>query len=456
MRLFCIAIFTAVSLAACQGYDPMPLDTGEHLNAWAERDPRDASVVEYAKKLAQADTQKRAPYNLDDGINLHEAEVIALFFSPDLRVARLHADVAQAGAREAGYWDNPEFEVDAARILASVENPWILGAGISFTLPLSGRKGVEEDLAWAEHDVTRATVIRAEWEVLIELRLLWRERAALVEQQRLTETFIEDVRTVQEIADALVEANELLALDARLFELEIASQRGTLARLVTQQRDAELRLRELMGLRPDAPLNLTGAIEPPIVLPAKRQDELLARNPQLEIKRSEYEVSEQHLRLEIRKQYPDLTIGGGYELEEGQSRIGIGFGIPIPIINLNREGIARAKAKRLAVRAEFEGEVERLLHRLARAELRMNTAVEQRAFIQREIAPLADRQVKDATQLAELGEFEALTQLEALSRRHEARLEVLQAAQEEALARDEVLALLGPTWRFAGEEEDDE
>lgn len=455
MRLY-LTIFAVLLCAACQGYDPMPLDTGEHLSAWAKRNPRDASVVEYAKKLAQADKQSRAAYNLDDGVSLHEAEVIALFFNPDLRVARLHADVAQAGAREAGYWDNPELEVDAARILASVENPWILGGGISFTLPLSGRKGVEEDLAWAEHGVTRAQVVQAEWEVLVELRTLWRERTLLIEQQRLTEGFIEDVRTVQEVADALVEANELVALDARLFELEIATQRGTLARLATQQRDAELRLRELMGLRPDAPLTLNGALESPPALPGKRQDELLARNPLLDIKRSEYEVSEQHLRLEIRKQYPDLTIGGGYELEEGQSRIGIGFGIPIPIINLNKEGIARAKAKRLAVRAEFEGEVEKLLHRLARAELRWNASREQRAFIEREIAPLADRQVEDARQLAELGEFEALTQLEALSRQHEARMNVLEATNEEALARDEILALLGPTWRFAGTEEDDE
>ncbi|MBZ0136792.1 MAG: TolC family protein [Planctomycetes bacterium] len=455
MRLFTITA-CAMLLAACQGYDPMPLDSGEHLKAWAKRDPRDASVVEYAKQLAKVDTQKRAPYDLGDGISLHEAEVVALFFNPDLRVARLHADVELAGAREAGYWDNPELEIDATRILASVDNPWILGAGISFTLPLSGRKGVEEDLAWAEHDVTRAQVIEREWEILVELRQLWRERSGLIEQQRLTEEFIADVRVVQEIANALVNAGELIALDARLFELEIASQRASVARLNTQQRDSELRIRELMGLRHDAPLALSDTIEPVAALPGKREDELLARNPLLEVKRAEYAVSEQHLRLEVRKQYPDLTIGGGYELEEGQSRISVMFGLPIPILNLNREGIARAKGARLASRAEFEGATEHLLHRLARAELRMNAAREQRAFIEREIAPLADQQVVDARRLAELGEFEALTQLEALARRFEARLQVLEAAQEEALAGDETLALLGPTWRFADKENDDE
>lgn len=455
MRLY-ITVFAVLLCTACQGYDPMPLDTGEHLSAWAQRNPRDDSVVEYARTLAQADTQKRAPYDLDDGISLHEAEVIALFFNPDLRVARLHADVAQAGAREAGYWDNPELEVDAARILASVENPWILGGGISFTLPLSGRKGVEEDLAWAEHDVTRALVVQAEWEVLVELRALWREWALLIEQQRLTESFVADVRSVQEVADALVQANELAPLDARLFELEVASRRVALARLRTLQQDVELRLREVMGLRPDAPLALSDALPAPAALPGNRPHELLARNPLLDIRRSEYEVSEQHLRLEVRKQYPDLTIGGGYELEEGQSRISVGLGIPIPIINLNREGIARARAARLAMRAEFEGEVEKLLHRLERAELRWSASREQRAMIEREVAPLADRQVEDAKQLADLGEFEALTQLEALSRRFEARMQVLEAAHEEALARDEILALLGPTWRFAVEEDRDE
>ena len=68
-----------------------------------------------------------------------------------------------------------------------------------------------------------------------------------------------------------------------------------------------------------------------------------------------------------------------------------------------------------------------------------------------------DRQLADAVVLAGLGEFDALLQLDALTRRHEARLQVLDAHLQLALARDETFALLGPTFKeYEPEEGDDD
>jgi len=182
----------------------------------------------------------------------------------------------------------------------------------------------------------------------------------------------------------------------------------------------------------------------------------IAQELDLAVKRAEYQVAEHQLRLEVHKQYPDLVIGPGYELEEGQSRIGIGFGLPIPIINTNREGIARARGARLAVRAEYEAELERLLHHVAQAEQQLNAAAAQRAYVRDELAPLVDQQVGDAKRYADLGEFDALVQLDALSRRHEARLQVLDSTLQLALALEELNELLGPTFKPAPKETDHE
>jgi cobalt-zinc-cadmium efflux system outer membrane protein len=445
----------ALLLAACQGYDPMPLDDDAHLQAWAARSPTDAAVVEYARRLAERDTQPRGAYNPADGISLPEAEVIALFFNPDLRVARLHADAELAGARESGRWEDPELEVDAMWIIDSIANPWILGGAIKFTIPFSGRHGVEEDLAYAEYDVAVRRVIEQEWNTLTELRQAWQEHAAAAERTRLTREFIAEVEDVKTVADRLDEAGELTSLDSRLFALELATRRGELISLQAETARLDLKARELMGLRPDAPLMLQTALARGDVRPYNRQT-LISGWPTLAVKRAEYETAEHRLRLEIHKQYPDLTIGPGYELEEGQSRIGIGFGLPIPIINTNREGIARAKAARLAMRAEYEGELERLLHRVAQAEQQLNSAKDQRAYVERELAPLVDEQVIDARRFAELGEFDALVQLDALSRRHEARLLVLESVLRQALAREELTALLGPTFKPEPKEDQDE
>lgn len=442
-------------LAACQGYDPMPLDDDAHLQAWANRDPANAAVVEYARTLAERDTQPRGPYNPADGISFPEAEVIALFFNPQLRTARLRADAELAGARESGRWEDPELEVDAAWIIQSISNPWILGGAIKFTIPFSGRHGVEEDLAYAEYDVAIRRVVEQEWETLVELRLTWQECAAAAERTRLTREFIAEVEAVQSVADRLAEAGELTSLDSRLFGLELAAQRGQLIALEAEGARLDLKLRELLGLRPDAPLTLQTAFAGDTVRKYSRAV-LIAGSPALAVKRAEYETAEHQLRLEVHKQYPDLTIGAGYEIEDGQSRIGIGFGLPIPIINTNREGIARARAARLAVRSEYEAALETLLHRVAQAEQQLKAAREQRDYTTTELAPLVDEQVSDARRLAELGEFDALVQLDALSRRHGARLTVLEATLRQALAAAELEALIGPTFRPEPKEDQNE
>src|SRR5690606_27549289 len=113
---------------------------------WRARDLAD--VADYAYELASRFHTPRQPFNADDGLTLPEAEAVALFFNPHLRVARLEAGVELATAEQAGRWQDPELHVEGGWILGGMPNPWFVGAGVSFTIPLSGRPGVESDLAF--------------------------------------------------------------------------------------------------------------------------------------------------------------------------------------------------------------------------------------------------------------------------------------------------------------------
>lgn len=451
-----IWICAALLVAGCQSYQPMPLDTEGHLEDWQARDPAAASVVEYASRLNDRDSGDRGPFDIRDGVGLAEAEVVTLFFNPGLRVQRLEAGVELAGAREAGRWEDPELNVSGAWVLGNVDHPLIAGGGIGFTIPLSGRPGVEQDLAYAQYGAAHRRVVQAEWETLLELRREWIEYAALRERITLTESLIADVEGVQGVADALFEAGELTAIDSRVFRLEVASQRLELQRLNNRVETAELRLRELMGLHPRAEVELLPTMRVGDELPDDTQTRLIENNPFLETRRAEYDAAEQELRLEIRKQYPDLSIGPTYEFEGGQSRIGLGLGLPIPIINLNKEGIARARAHREAVAATFHAGLERLIHELERAQVDFDRARERATFVREELAPLADEQVEDAMTLAELGEFDASLQLDALTRRHDARLRILESALHQYLARERLTALMGPSFKPEPREDEDE
>jgi outer membrane protein TolC len=177
---------------------------------------------------------------------------------------------------------------------------------------------------------------------------------------------------------------------------------------------------------------------------AGRRQWVEANHPRLRLARWEYEVAERTLELEVRRQFPDLVVGGGYGRDEDTNRILGGLGLPIPLFNANRRAIAEARANRDAARAGAEAAYEELLASLARAEAALQTAGIRREGLERELAPAADEQLRAARELGRLGNVSTAVVFEALTRAHEARVELLDAAAQEAAARNQLTALLRP------------
>ena len=131
-----------------------------------------------------------------------------------------------------------------------------------------------------------------------------------------------------QVASAQAQLDELLngasEAERRAAEISVeqAQRRNQLRRLHADVDVGEQRLRALMGLTPEAPVDLV----PTLALsargsatggPSQAADGIEAHNPSLERLRREYEVSEETLRREVRKQYPDLTLGPLFESDQG-------------------------------------------------------------------------------------------------------------------------------------------
>ena len=69
---------------------------------------------------------------------------------------------------------------------------------------------------------------------------------------------------------------------------------------------------------------------------------------------SEYAASEEALRLEIRKQIPDISLNPGYIWDQGTNEWYLGIGFELPVFNQNQGPIAEAIAKRDEVHARFK------------------------------------------------------------------------------------------------------
>jgi outer membrane protein, heavy metal efflux system len=429
-----LLILCPLAALGCQAYAPQPLDLRGHRLAVDGREASSPEVVAYARRLAAA--AALAPFDPADGLSLDEAEVVALFFNAHLRTARLKAQVPLAGAAEAGRWEDPELRVDAERIIDSVEHPWVLGGVLNLTLPLSGRLRAEKGKALAQAGVEQARVVLEEQKVLAELRAAWLEWSAAREQAELTRSTLKELDEFVATAEKLRAAGELDPLDARLFRIERLTRAGRLQTLEAETVGSEIELKARLGLSSAAAVKLVpslGLMRRQV--PATQQAaDLAEHHPRVQVARADYEAAERALRLEIRKQYPDLSIGGGFANDEGDERVLGGIGVPLPLWNANRRAIAEARAARDAARAAAEGEYEQLLSDLARTLAAYEAAVARLRFVESELAPLVDEQLAAARRLGRLGNYNTLVLLEAMKAAYDAKAEVLQARLKLGLA----------------------
>jgi len=435
-----------VTLSGCQTYQPRPLEPQTHLEALSARSVHDPSLKTFIDSLKNA--IETPPYDPTNGISLHEAERIALYYNPDLRIARLQAGLAAADSKHAGRWDDPNLNLNARRIADGRNDPWIVGGSLSITIPISGRLSAERERADAQTKAALSAVALAEWNTRIELRHAWNQWSAARLRAQRNEHLLKSITSLASSTTMLAQSGELPATQALLFEIERVSHTQALARNHAQETMLQQRISAIMGLTPEAKLNLLPSISMNPEFPTPAFDIIIEEHPALIALHDEYAVSEATLLREIRKQYPDLTIGPAYESEQGESRIGLVAGIPLPILNSNKQGIAKARAQRELARGAYQTQLQRHRSALSIALLNANNAKQQRIELESVLVPLVDKQLSDAQRLLELGESDGLVLLESLQRAGQTTNEIIDARLAEALAITELEAQMGPMTRL--------
>lgn len=432
----------SVFLAGCQSYQSKPLDLAAHRDAWQARSPGDETVRAFADSLKH--TNEQDAYDPSDGLSLAEGEVVALVYNPELRLARLRAGVATASAKHAGLWEDPQLGVEFLTLIEGVSNPNVITPGLAFTIPISGRLEAEKARAEASARAELTRVAEQEWQTRFEVRRVWLAWSASRLKAEQTEKLLDSIRLLESSATSLAEAGEILRTEAALFTIELTVQRRAILKYRGEESQAEQELRTLLGLSPDAPIELV----PTVVFDADTfdftPDRVASQSLTLAVLRDEYEVAEQRLRREVRKQYPDLAIGPLAEFDRSDTLLGFSIALPIPILNANQQGIAEAHTERELERAAFETAYELLVGSLASSRARLDTQRLQREMIESDIIPLVDRQLADAQNLLQLGEGGSLVLLESLTRVADTQMALIDARLGESIACAELARLAGP------------
>jgi len=444
-----ITLTTALTLlASCASYEPRPLDSQAHIQEWLDRRVQAEPLQARLQRLDSDLRDDAVRFDAGDGLQLAEAQWVALAFNPALRLARLRLNQATAAAQEAASWPDPRFTLSALELSEETPDPWVVTQGLEFSLPLTGRAGAYKDLKQAQQQVASLAVREAEWDVLHELARAWVQWSASQLRIGQTERHLATLAPLIETTAQLARSGELLSTEASLIALEHAMQQSRLEGLRGQTAERKQQLLALMGLPPGhGVLLLPGLTADGESASQAPESELAARNPGLARLREEYQAQEHALRMEIAKQWPDLGLGPAFESDEGRAKIGLIGGLTLPLWDANGEGIATARVEREWARAALETEHEALLGRLATSTLRSASLKRQRAHMEQTLVPLLDRQVRDAMRLVQLGEGSALVLVESLTRAHQIQLDWISMRAHLALVEHERAFLIGPSQR---------
>lgn len=439
-----IVVAAVGALAGCHTYKPQPLDAASALAAFQARSPGDPSVRDFAARLDRA--PESLPFDPADGLTLREAQAVALVFNRGLRAARLAAAVPRAGAEHAGLWADPSLGLDIERIVSGVPDPWVAAGTVGLTIPLSGSAGAAKDLANARAAGATLAALSLEWSLIADLRERWIEWSAQTLRAQVCAESADRLGALVEIGALQEREGSLSRVEARALLVELAEARAE--RLEAEARALELRLEvlDLLGMSPGAPVELLPALDfaPRSIDPDVIRAAMERSHPSIAEAAGAYEASERSLRLEIRRQWPDLVIGPGFGTDEGDERAMLGVSIGLPLWNRNQRAVAEAFAERDAARDRFHGELERLTSRLAAVLARHAAAGALRGHLESTVAPLADEQERDLRRIAELGHVDPLLILQAAGAQRKVRIRLIDAAAAGSAAAVRLDELMGP------------
>lgn len=427
---------TAVIVGGCALYSAKPIDPAMTATALEQRTLADPTLARF---IADVLPDRAA----DAGVatwDLSTLTLAALYFHPEMEVSRAKLALAKAGVKTARQTPNPTLSFQPGQYPALIDaSAWTIGVIVNFVLETAGKREKRTEVARNLVEAARQDVATAAWQVRGGVRSalldLWaaERRRMLVERRQAAQM------QIVALLEGRFAAGDASALDVARERINLSQARLALRDSERQGADARARLATAVGVpvRAFESVSLSlDTFDQPIGVPegteladnSLRRRALQERTDVLGLL-AEYEASQSEVRLQIAKQFPDVTLGPGYTYDQGFDLYSLSLNVELPIFNQNQGPIAEAEARRKGAGARFValqgkviGEIDRAraaylasIRTVATADVMLSDQERQRQRIERShrlgetdrLAPLAAN-VEYA--IVELASFEALVQ----------------------------------------------
>nr|ABM54433.1 TolC [Acidiphilium symbioticum] len=341
-------IFLSLGLTGCATYKPQPINPTASAVALETRGLNDPGLTKFL--------QKADPTGHD--WTLERLTLVGLYERPDILIAENQKLLAKSSLQTAKALPNPTLSLtptyNATNLMPS---PGKIGPIFSFMLS-SLRSGCFMQAAQAHLAAAKQALPIAAWMVRSQVRTamlnLWTARQSEAFDMQAHALAQQSVALIA----ARVNAGQMSEADQNTAILTAGQSALVEAAATRRVTIARAQLAKAIGLPTTSLANVkisfAGFAHPEWPTDIKKlQENALTSRPDIQVALDNYAVAEAQLRLAILQQYPGISIGPGYEYDQGANKYLLSLSISLPIFNQNQGGIAKAYAEREIAGARF-------------------------------------------------------------------------------------------------------
>ncbi len=363
-----IALAVIILLAGCAKFQPQPLSPAQTAAALEDRRLDDPKLKDFIEASLHRQIDPWPPRSWDFSL----LTLAALYYHPDLDLARAKWQVAEAGKVTAGQRPNPTITVPPGfESPVSQTNPWLYGASLDIPIETAGKRGYR--LARAGHlaEAAYRDLATAAWQVRSRLRTALLDLYLSLESTKLLKQQLAVQEELAQLLASRLAQGEIPRPELTQAQISLDQTRLLLQEAEKQEAENRVRLAAALGL----PVSALRQVQisyaflqklPPKPLPPEIRRQALLSRPDILAALAGYEATQSALQLEIAKQYPDLHLGPGYHFDDGKDKWTFGLSLTLPVLNQNQGPIAEARARREEAAARFTGLQARVIEELDR------------------------------------------------------------------------------------------
>lgn len=358
--LWLVCLPFALSACGFLEYNAKPINQQAIIQKFEDKNPNGEQFKQYLTyNNHQPSTFPITHWGLDELI------YCALYFHPSLDVARAQWRAAQAAQASAGSRPLPTLSGNYGKGNNANEDisPYTYSLSIDIPIETANKRNIRIEQAQHLSESAKLEIAQTAWDLRAQVSATYYE---LQFNQAQLQTLSKELDFQQEVVDLYQKRHDLGM--ASTIELSHAKRlrQATLAELNSQQQNQLVltaKLASNLGLPFNQVKQMTFAapLSPDAMmatadqsLATDVQSKALLNRVDLRIALERYAQAESKLKLEIAKQYPNITLSPSYTYEFGNKVWSLGLSSLLTLLTKNKLAIAEAHELREVEAAQFE------------------------------------------------------------------------------------------------------